>query len=131
MGPFQHIKTQAFKIVFLQMWIIFGLAAVFFLIKGTQHGVAMLLGGLAYWVSTLLFVWALFARGQINAAKEFLIRFFAGEFVKLIMSAVLFLLIIIKLPVPVLSVLIGFLAAITASWASFFIFLNPRKGVYQ
>jgi len=75
-----------------------------------------LLGGLAYWLPTLLFVWRIFARATARAAKQFLILFMAGESIKLLLSALLFVFIVTHLPVNTVSVLIGFVGAVVSFW---------------
>ena len=129
MTALQAIKTQAYRIVFWQLMIIMGLAIVLFLLRAIQNGVSALLGGLAYWLPTLLFIWRVFARSTIRAAKQFLVTFFVGETAKLFASAILFLLIAKFLPVNVLSLLLGYIGAIFAFWIASLFFLSRHQGV--
>lgn len=131
MTALKPIKTQAYQIVFWQLMIIMGLAVVLFLLRGMQNGFSALMGGLAYWLPTCAFVWRIFARANVRAAKQFVIAFFAGEAAKLLISAILFLLIVKYLPVNTLSVLIGFIGAIVAFWIASFTFLSQNQGVSQ
>jgi ATP synthase protein I len=123
------IKVQAYQIVFWQLMIIVGLAVAVFLIRGTQNGFSALLGGLAYWLPTLVFVWRVFARTSVRAVKRFAMTFFASEAAKLIISAILFLMIVKYLPVTVLPVLIGYIGAIAAFWIVSIFFLSRNQGV--
>lgn len=129
MTELQPVQTQAYRIVFWQLMIIMGLAIVLFLFRGIQSGLSALLGGLAYWLPTLLFVWRIFARLSARAVKQFVIAFFAGEAMKLFGSAILFLLIAKYLPVDVLPLLFGFMSAIIAFWISSLFFLSRFQGV--
>src|SRR3990167_4615328 len=96
-----------------------GLALILFLLQGMRSGLSALLGGLACWLPALLFVWQVFARaGFARFARQFMLLFAVGEAVKLLLSAVLFVLIVKYLPVNMLSVLIGFVGAIIAFWAA-------------
>lgn len=104
-----------------------GLAAVF-LLRGKQNGASVLLGGLAYWLPTLLFVWRVFSRANLKAVKQFVILFFLGEGAKLFLSAVLFVLIVKYLPVTVSHTLIGYVGAIVAFWVASFVFLSRHPG---
>jgi ATP synthase protein I len=111
--------------------IIVGLAVLVFLLRGIHNGVSVLLGGLANWLPTYAFVWRIFSRASMRAAKQFVIAFFAGEAVKLLVSAILFLLIVKYLPVNTIYVLIGFVGAIIAFWVASFTFLSRNQGVSQ
>lgn len=122
-------RKEALKIVYWQLILIIVLAGALFLFQGTQSGVSTLLGGLAYWIPTLLFVWRVFARGGARAAKQFLLLFVAGESIKLILSGILFVLIIKYMPIKLLSVLIGFVGAVIAFWIASMVILAKDEGV--
>lgn len=128
MTALKSIKTQAYKIVYWQLMIIMGLAVVLFLLRGMQNGLEALLGGLAYWLPTLAFVWRVFAKASVRGAKQFMVMFFLGEGAKLLLSAVLFLLIVKYLPVTVLPVLMGYIGAIVAFWVASIFFLTRNQG---
>lgn len=125
----KSIKTQAYQIVFWQLMIIMGLAAVVFLLRGIQNGIGTLLGGLAYWLPTLFFVWRVFSRAAMKTGRAFIMSFLAGEVGKLFLSALLFVLILKYLPMSPGSVVIGFVCAIVAFWISSFTFLWRHPGV--
>jgi len=113
------IKKEAYRIVYWQFILMMGLALILFLLQGMRSGLSALLGGLACWLPALLFVWQVFARaGFARFARQFMLLFAVGEAVKLLLSAVLFVLIVKYLPVNMLSVLIGFVGAIIAFWAA-------------
>jgi ATP synthase protein I len=127
--PKLTIKKQAYQIIYWQLILIMGLAVTLFLLQGIRSGVSTLLGGLAYWLPTLLFVWRVFARTTARAAKQFLISFVAGEGIKLFLSAVLFVLIVKNMPVNVVSVLVGFVGAVVSFWVASMILLTRHEGV--
>ena len=102
--------------MFWQFWVIVGLAIVLLVMQGKQSAISALLGGLCYWGPTLMFAWRIFTHAGAQAAKQFAVAFFAGEMVKLFLSAFLFLLIVKYWPVKVVSMLIGFIGAIVAFW---------------
>lgn len=95
-----------------------GLALVIGLLQGIQKGWSSLLGGLAYWVPTLIFMWRVSAYAGARAAMRFMIAFFAGEFGKLILSAVLFVIAVKYLSMDMLFGLIGLIGAIVAFWVA-------------
>jgi ATP synthase protein I len=121
------IKTEAYKLVFWQHVIVVGLALIVFLLQGLQSGLSALLGGLAYGLPNVMFVWRVFARTSAQAAKQFLFAFVVGEATKLLMSAVLFVLIVKFLPVKLLSVLAGYIAAIIAFWIVSFVLMSHEQ----
>lgn len=122
------IKT-AVKILVWQLLLIAGLSLVMFFIKGSQSGGSTFLGGLAYWIPAFLFVWRVFSKPFASAARSFLVKFVAGEALKLILSGVLFILIVNYLPVQTLSVLIGFIGAIISFWIASMLFLEEGGDV--
>jgi len=122
------IKKEAYRIIYWQLILIMGLVLVLFLLQGTKSGFSALTGGLAYWLPTLLFVWRVFQRTTARAAKAFLFAFIAGEGIKLVLSAMLFVLIINLLPVNVLSVLLGFVGAVVSFWIASVLFLGRQGG---
>ena len=124
------IKTEAYTLVFWQMCVVVGLALILFFVKGLQSGISSLLGGLAYCVPNFLFVWRVFSRTSAQAARNFLVAFFAGEVSKLFLSAFLFVLIVKYMAVDFKFVLAGYICAIFAFWVVSFIFMaqdHPRE----
>lgn len=122
------IKKEAYRIIYWQLILIMGLVLVLFLLQGIKSGLSALAGGLAYWLPTLLFVWRVFQRTTARAAKQFLLAFVAGEGIKLLLSAVLFVLIVKNLPVNVLSVLTGFVGAVVSFWIASVVLLTRQGG---
>lgn len=110
------VKKQLFQVVNWQLIVIVGLAFLILILGGKKAGISTLLGGLAYWLPTLFFIWRVSAHTGARAAQRFLIAFFTGEVAKLVLSGVLFLLIINYAPVDLIYVLTGFVGAIIAFW---------------
>ncbi len=127
--PELTIKKEAYRIIYWQLILIMGLAFVLFLLQGIHSAISAILGGLAYWLPTLLFVWRVFARVTTRTAKQFLMLFIAGEGVKLLLSAILFVLVVKYIPVDTLSVLIGFVGAIVSFWIASLVLLTKHEGV--
>jgi ATP synthase protein I len=124
----KSLKVQAFYLMFWQLLVIIGLA-VLLLVQSVQSAFSVLLGGLCYWLPTCWFAWRIFAHTGARAAKQFVAAFFVGEMIKLFLSGVLFLLIVKYLPVNVVSMLIGFVAAIIAFWVVCGVGLEGKKGI--
>lgn len=123
------VKKELYRIIYWQLFLIIGLALILFLLQGLRSGISVLLGGLAYWLPTLLFVWRVFARAGARAAKQFIALFALGESIKLLLSGVLFVLIVTYLPVSLAAVLLGFVGAVFAFWLVSLL-LFARKGAH-
>ncbi len=112
------VRKQLFKILFWQLIIIAGLALVIGFLQGIQRGYSVLIGGLAYWLPTLIFLWRVSAHAAARAATRFMVAFFAGEIGKLFVSALLFLLAVKYFSMDSLYGVIGLLGAIGAFWVA-------------
>ncbi len=110
------IQHQAYRIVFLQLAGVVVLASLALIIRGITSGFSVLLGGLAYVIPNLIFVWRVFRFVGAQQMTLFAAAFFAGEALKLFLSAILFLVIVKYLPVSLLSELVGFIGAIVSFW---------------
>jgi F0F1-type ATP synthase assembly protein I len=110
------IRKELLKILFWQLMMILGLALLIGLLQGLQRGGSALIGGLAYWVPTLIFLWRVSAHSAARAATRFMIAFFSGEVIKLFLSGVIFLLAVKYLPLDLVYGLVGLLGAIIAFW---------------
>jgi ATP synthase protein I len=110
------IQNKAYRIVYLQLLGVFIFAFLAWVLYGTLVGFSVLLGGLAYGVANLFFVWRVFRYAGAAQMTEFMAAFFIGEMLKLVLSAFLFLMIVKYLPVSLLSVLVGYIGAIVSFW---------------
>lgn len=122
------VQGQAYQLVFLQLAVVAGFAFFISLIKDSHEGVSVLLGGLAYVLPNLLFVWRVFRYAGTAQMVQFLTAFFVGEMLKLILGAILFLVIVKYLPVSLLSVLAGYIGAIVAFWMVSFWLFSKKNG---
>lgn len=126
-----EVKKEIYRIIYLQLLLILGLALILFLLQGIRSGLSTAIGGLAYWLPTMFFVRRVFGNASVRMAKQFVLAFFAGEATKLLLSAVLFVLIVKYLPVKALSVLIGYIGAIFAFWIAAIVYLSRQEGASQ
>lgn len=110
------IRIQVVKILFWQLIIIMGLALVIGLLQGKQKGVSTLLGGLAYWLPTFMFLFWVSAYAGARAAVRFVIAFFAGEMMKLFISGILFVALLKYLSIDLMYGMIGLAGAVVAFW---------------
>ena len=113
-----RIQRRAFSIVWWQAICVCIVASIGFISShfDTRVGLSILVGGFAYCIPNLLFVWRVFRYSGAHQMNQFAAAFMAGEALKLVLSAFLFLLAVKYLPVSLLSVLIGFISAIVSFW---------------
>lgn len=117
------VQGKAYRIVFLQLTGVIILAMAAWILRGTISGFSVLMGGLAYGLPNLFFVWRVFRFVGASQMTLFMAAFFTGEMIKLALSAILFLVIVKYLPVSLLSVLVGYIGAIVSFWiVSFWLF---------
>jgi ATP synthase protein I len=107
---------RALRMMLWQCLVILGLAAITWPVQGIQAAFSVFLGGLCYWLPTFIFAMSIFRFTAVRQAKEFIIAFFIGEVVKLMLSGSLFLFCIKYLPVSALPLIVGYIGAILAFW---------------
>lgn len=122
------IQGEAYRLVLMQLTgvIVLSLLALWF---GIKPAYSVLAGGLAYGLPNLFFVFAVFRYAGAQQMTQFIVAFFFGEMMKLILSGILFLLIVKYWPVSLLSVLIGFVGAIVSFWIACMSYFSRKKGV--
>ena len=118
-NPLQKIvQQQAYQVVYWQTLGVVVLALIFWPIAGLNSAFSVFSGGIAYCLPNVLFVWRIFRYAGAQQMNQFMAAFFAGEMIKLFLSGILFLLVVKYLPVSLLSVLVGFAAAIVLFWVA-------------
>ena len=110
------VQHEAYRLVLLQLMCVLFIAIFALIIRGPKSGFSALMGGLAYGLPNLIFVWRVFRYSGAHQMGLFVMAFFVGEMGKLILSAIIFLMIVNYLPVSLLSVLVGFIGAIVSFW---------------
>ena len=110
------VQQKAYRLVFSPLMGVVLLALFALVLHGFIHGFSVLLGGLAYGLSNLILVLCAFRFVGAQQMTQFVTAFFMGEMIKLVLSAILFVLIVKYLLVSLLSVLIGFVGAIVSFW---------------
>lgn len=112
----KKVQHEAYHLVYWQVACVLVVAAITYILRGEIDGLSVLLGGLAYCLPNLIFVWRVFRYAGAQQMVAFMAAFFIGEMLKLILSGFLFLLIVKYLPHSLLSVLIGYISAIVSFW---------------
>jgi ATP synthase protein I len=112
----KSLQREALQLVFWQLIVTMALALIILLIGGFKKSLSTFLGGSTYILPQFLFAWRVFSYARLATIGPFMIAFFLGEFVKLILSAALFILIVKYLPVNVVFTMTGYIAAIVSFW---------------
>ena len=112
----KSLQREAFKLVFWQLIITMVLSIIILLIEGLNKGLSTLLGGSAYRLPNFIFAWRIFSHSGPGLSDRFMIYFLLGEFTKLILSAVLFILMVKYLPLNIIFVMAGYCIAIFSFW---------------
>lgn len=110
------VRNQAYRIVYIQMIFMLLMALVSIVFVDLKTASQVLLGGFAYILPNFIFVWRVFRYSGAQQMVAFMVAFFVGEALKLILSAFLVLLIVKYLPHSLLSVLIGYIGSIVSFW---------------
>ena len=123
------IQHQAYFIVLWQLVGVAVLSLATLFIAGLYHAYSVLLGGMAYGFANLIFVWRVFRYVGAQQMNQFIVAFFLGEMLKLILSAVLVLIIVKYLAVSLLSLLMGFVGAIISFWLVCMWYFSSKRPV--
>jgi len=107
----EMLQRVALKLVFWQLIATLVLAFVIAIVQDLNKGLSLLCGGSAYLVPNIVFAWRLFSKSG-RLLDSFLSKFMMGEFFKLVVSAVLFVLMVKYLPLNVIYVMLGYIFAI-------------------
>lgn len=112
------VRADMQKVIFNQILMIMGFVLILLVFKGLQKSISSLGGALAYFVPTCIFVLRVSMQSATRAPLQFLITFFVGEVVKLLLSGILFVLAVKYLHIDLMYALLGLFAAIIAFWVA-------------
>jgi ATP synthase protein I len=112
----KSLQREALKLVFWQLMITMVLSLIILLIAGLHKGLSAFLGGSSYIIPNFIFAWRVFSYSGPHLSDRFMFAFLLGEFTKLILSAILFILIVKYVPVNMIFVMTGYAIAIFSFW---------------
>ncbi len=112
----KKLQHEALMLVFWQLIITILLSLAIVLIKGLSNGYSTFLGAAAYVLPNFIFAWRVFSNSGSRISDRFMINFLLGEFTKLVLSAIFFILIVKYLPVNMIFVMLGYALAIFSFW---------------
>ncbi len=110
------IRALVKKILLWQLALILMLCILIEIISGSKAASSMLMGGMTYWIPTLIFLWRVSAHAGARAATRFVVAFFSGEVIKLFLSGVLFICAAKYFSLELVYGLMGLIGAIVAYW---------------
>ena len=125
----QQIQQAAYRLVVWQLAGVIILSFLALLFSGIKSGYSVFAGGLCYGLPNLVFAWAVFKFAGAKQMTQFMVAFFFGELMKLVLSAILFISVVNSLPVSLLSVFVGFIGAIVSFWIVSIVQFSKPKGV--
>ena len=103
------------KILSYQILIILIISAGFAFAGGWQQGISSALGGAAAFVPNLYFALKI-SRSSDLPARKIVNSFYAGESVKLLLTAAMFIMIFQVPNIQILPLLVGYIAALSVFW---------------
>lgn len=116
----------AFKLLQVQLLVMFVLSAFVFIATGMHAASSIVLGGLVSALPNAYFAKVLFRYHGALVAQKIVRSFYKGEAIKLLLTFSLFALIFKMINVVPMAFMIGFIAAQMVFWFAPFIFDNKR-----
>lgn len=113
------MREQAFRLVFLQGIVVLILTVCFLIFDNKFVAVDLFLGGLTWILPASIVTYFVFSNVSVKAAGVFVVKCYVGEFFKLLISALIFILLLKFGKVSLLPALVGYAGAL---WS---IFLLP------
>lgn len=116
---------KKYYIVLIQLFLLSITATIFIFIAGWMGFRSVFLGGIAWIIPTVFFLWRLRRRCSYNA-QEIVGYFFVSEAIKLLLSFILVIFILLMYSVDKVSFLVGYITMILTS--SIFLMCGVKNG---
>ena len=107
-SPVQKVRQQVYRLVAVQFGLIILASLVTGLLVDASNALSVILGGLCVLLPHVFFAWKFFRRGGATALKSIMSAFYWGEILKLLLTAVLFIVILKTLQPEIPAFLVGF-----------------------
>lgn len=124
----RHIQEEAYAIILSQLLGVAILSIALLLLFGQHYAFSFFVGGMAYGLPDLLFVWRFIRYSGVKAINDFMGRFYVGKMVKLILRSVLIVFTVKHLPTNMLWVVIGFVSCPFLFWAGCIMHFTRLRG---
>ena len=109
------IKLRAVRLLSLQLMMVM-IVSLCWIFHSGRDAYSAFMGGLAYWLPSVLFAVLFFAKSHKRQASQIITFFYLGEIIKLFLSVSLMLLCFNKLNTAIWPMFSGFLAAYFGNW---------------
>lgn len=113
-GALHATRASAYRMVYLAAVTVVTAAVFFLIFRGVESGYSVLLGGAIWLLPSFYVAYRLFAK--VKPAQQIIRTLYRAEVVKLLVSALLFVMMCKFLIVNVLALLIGYMIAQLAFW---------------
>ena len=109
-------RVTVYRWLILQIIVVIVASLILLFMQGTRSASSVLLGGAVCVLPQYLFARRVFSYYRASAPARLIRNFYWGEIMKLLLTAVLFVLVISLVPVKIGAVLIGFISAQLVFW---------------
>lgn len=116
LSALQSTRLKAYRLLGAPTILVVVTSFVLLIFTGINAGYSALLGGLGWALPNFYFASKIFAKSQAKTSKTILGRFYRAELVKLLLTAIYFVLVVKFIPVSILTFLLTFLGAQLAFW---------------
>ena len=124
----KRIQQHAYAVIAKQILSIPFVASIVWVLVGQKAAISLLLGGLAYAIPDLLFIWRFVRYSGTSAINSFITRFFTGKMVKLILRSALVIYLSVQLPVDKLWLFVGFMSCTFLFWTACMMHFTRQRG---
>ena len=122
----KHFQFTAYRLVSLQLITLIVVALVWSFVS-LNAAVSVLLGGAAAILPNFYFARRFFARIHTKDAKRLILTFYFGEFLKLLFSVALLLVMFYELKAMIMPLFTGFLGAYLGLWLAPLLTVTKKK----
>jgi ATP synthase protein I len=124
----QKKRAEALQLVSLPAGIVILVAVLLYLIGSKTAGISTVLGGLVWFIPNLYFAYKVFPNTKAALTPQRIVRnFYRAEVIKLLLSALIFIVILKTFIVAMLPFLAGYAIAQITFWlASLLVLLKTR-----
>jgi ATP synthase protein I len=107
-------QQVALQMTMIQAAVLAVFCILVWLFLGGTKGLAFLVGGLCAWVPAFIYALLVFTKASTQNTKRFIAIFYMGEFIKLMLSAILVAVAVVKYNFSTTYVLLGFIVTLLA-----------------
>lgn len=115
-------RDAAFRLIVWQSVLTLAIAVCLLVLQGYQSALSAVIGGMICVLPNAYFAIKAFSHSGARAAKQIVHAFYLGEAIKIIMTAALFTLAYVALPVDIKTMLLTFICIQLMAWLAPWVF---------